>query len=148
MKLVSVCAVAIAVLGCGASPKRAELVLDEVRGYNDGVRWQKTPQAALRIPPREREEFFDERDELADELRIADYEIIRVRQPGRGERAVIQVKWTWHLDSKGIVHTTTSQQEWEMHGKRWLMVAEHRVRGEPMPGVPEDDGNNSSHPDQ
>ncbi len=131
-------AVALLACGCGAaSPRPGAVLLDDVRGYNDGVRWNNPSQAALRVPPAEREDFLDERDEIADDLRIGDYEIINVRQGSRGHRATIHVKWTWHLDSRGIVHTTTSEQRWQLHGKQWLLVSETRLRGEKMPGVAE-----------
>ncbi len=111
--------------------------MDDVRGYSEGLRWQKYPQAAVRIPPAEREEFLDEQDELETDLRIGDYEITRLRVDKSKNRASVRIRWTWHRDSEGIVHTTTSHQTWQRRGKRWLMVEERRLKGEAMPGVPE-----------
>jgi hypothetical protein len=52
-------------------------------------------------------------------------------------RAVVQVEYTWLLDSRGIVHTTVARQFWARHGDRWLLDREERLRGDPMPGVAE-----------
>jgi hypothetical protein len=125
--------------GCGAAPKASETLMDSVRGYHDGLRWQRYPTSATMIPPAERDLFLDERDEIADDLRISEYEITRVSFDDGQDRAVLRVRYTWFLDSQGTVHDTTSEQRWERRGKRWLLVEEERVRGEPMPGVPEPD---------
>ena len=136
-------AIAAAVAACGARPKRATLLLDDVHGYHDGVRWEKFAQAAVRLPVPERADFIEERLELAEELRIADVELIRVHYRGKGEMAAeVSVRYLWHLDSRGIVHKTWAREEWERQGKRWILTRQVRTRGEPMPGLeePEDDG--------
>jgi hypothetical protein len=118
--------------------KSSRELLYDVRAYNEGVRWVKLPQAAARIPPAEREAFLDEREQLEDDLRIDDFEITRLKMSGEtNELADVQIKWTWHMDSKGIVRTTTSRQKWRRYGKRWLMLHEAHVRGDIMPGIPE-----------
>lgn len=140
MTALNKCLMAVAVAGiaaCGAAPKSSETLMDSVRGYHDGLRWQRYPTAASMIPPAERDLFLDERDEIADDLRISEYEVMRLSVDDAQDRAVLRVRYTWHLDSKGIVHDTTAEQTWERFGKRWLLVEEARVRGEPMPGVPE-----------
>lgn len=128
---------AAASAGCGAAPKKSETLMDSVRGYHDGLRWQRYPTAASMIPPAERDLFLDERDEIADDLRISEYEITRISFDDGQDRAVLRIRYTWFLDSEGVVHDTTSEQHWERRGKHWLLVEEERVRGEPMPGVPE-----------
>jgi hypothetical protein len=129
--------------GCGAAPKRADDLMDAVRGYNEGVRWERFPIAAARVPPREREEFVDERDQIADDLRISDYEVMRVKGDGE-RRASVDIKYTWYLDSAGVVHETRAIQRWERHGRAWLIVAERRLRGEPMPGLTEPEADKPS----
>ncbi len=126
-----------AIAGCASSPKRAEMLLDDVRGYHDGLRWHRLNLAVLRIAPPEREEFMAEREELVDDLRISDYEIVRVHYREKGVRAQVTVRYTWFLDSRGLVHRTTARELWERRGKRWLVVEEHRLRGKPMPGLAE-----------
>ena len=120
--------------GCGGV-QRSESLMDAVRTYNDGVRWERFTAAAAVVPARERDAFLDEREELADDLRITDYEVVRV--VNKGDRAEIQVKLSWYLDSRGSLHDTWVRQRWERQGRTWRVVEERRVRGEPMPGVAE-----------
>lgn len=123
-------------LACGGSLKRSHDLNYDVRAYNEGVRWAKLPQAATRILPSEREAFLDEREELEEELRIDDFEIMRLKMVGKGQDyANVQIKWTWHLDRQGIVRSTTSRQKWRRYGSRWIMLREAHVRGYEMPGI-------------
>ena len=123
--------------GCSAAnPKNADLVGD-IRGYSDGVRWQDFNAAALRVTPARREAFLETREQLAEDLRIADWEMRRMTYDDGRNRAEVHVEWTWLLDSRGIVHTTVTRQRWTRRGKRWILEHEERLRGDPMPGVAE-----------
>jgi hypothetical protein len=137
-KMFSLSLALIMSFGCGASRlKRANHLLDDVRRYHDGIRWGKLAQAAVRLPPAERDAFVNEREELGEDLRIADYELVRVRYVKGQMRAKVRVQYIWHLDSRGIVHKTWADQMWERLGKRWILRDEHRAHGEPMPGLAE-----------
>lgn len=129
---------ALVIPGCGGKLKRANHLLDDVRGYHEGIRWNKFDQAAVRLPLRERDAFVNEREELSEDLRIADYELLRVRY-ARGNKleAKVRVRYDWHLDSRGILHKTWANEVWERQGKRWILKDEHRAHGEPMPGLAE-----------
>ena len=119
--------------GCGAAPRSGETLLDSVRTYHEGIRWQRIPVAASRVPPDERADFIAEWSQLEDDLRITDYEIVLVAE---GERvSKVQVKYTWYLDSRQVVHQTHAAEEWERRGKVWIRVAEQRLKGEAMPGL-------------
>jgi hypothetical protein len=121
---------------CGGAAKRSHDLKYDVRLYNEGVRWANLPQAAVRILPSAREDFLNEREELEEELRIDDFEIMRLKTEGDSqETATVQIKWTWHMDREGIVHTTTSRQAWRRYGSRWIMLKEARLRGHEMPGI-------------
>lgn len=126
--------VLLSLAGC-ASMQKSEDLMSAVTTYNDGVRWARYTVAASKLMPAERDSFLDERDQLAEDLRITDYEVIRVR--AKASRAIVQVKYTWFLDSRGIVHETHAVQDWERHGKVWIMADEHQLRGEEMPGLRE-----------
>ena len=122
---------------CGAaSPKNADLVAD-VRGYSDGMRWRDFNASALRLKPAEWTDFMDRREQLDEDLRIADWEMKRLTYSDDRNRAEVHIEWTWLLDSRGIVHTTVTRQAWSRHGKNWILDREVRLRGEPMPGVAE-----------
>lgn len=122
-------------VACGAA-QRPEPLGDAVRSYNDGVRWERFAVAAVHVPPKERATFVDEADQRAKDIKITDYDIVKIEP--RGEReAKVQVKLSWYKDSEGTLHETHSIQTWERQGKGWLMVDESRLRGPEMPGLPE-----------
>ena len=125
---------ATAAAGCAGGPQR-DVLMESVRTYNEGVRWARFTAAAVAVPPAERDQFLDEREALAEDLRITDYEVVRVANHAR--TADVQVKMTWFLDSRGTVHDTWIRQRWERQGKAWRVVDERRVRGEAMPGLAE-----------
>jgi hypothetical protein len=125
--------------GPGSSGRAVDLV-HEVRGYGDGLRWRDFAAAAQRIAPVRRAEFLDQRDQLDQDLRVADWEMMRVSYKENRDRAEVQVEYTWLLDSRGIVHTTVARQSWARHGSKWLLEGEVRLRGDPMPGLAEPGG--------
>jgi hypothetical protein len=129
--------ITVLLLGCGAPQVKSENDLSEsIRQFNDGVRWERFSVAATSIPPPQRPQFVDEMDERANDLKITDYEVVKVDPRGSVE-ARVQVKLSWYKASEGTVHETHALQTWERHGKIWLMVDETRLRGAEMPGLAE-----------
>jgi hypothetical protein len=129
--------VVVALAGCGAlAPKPAENLTDSVRNYNDGVRWERFAVAAIHVPPKQRAQFVDECDERANDLKITDYEVVKVDRKTSDE-ARVQVKLSWYKNSEGTLHETHALQTWERKGRDWLIVDEARLRGPEMPGLPE-----------
>ena len=126
---------ALALGACGAA-QAPEPLGEAVRSYNDGVRWERFAVAASHVPPTQRSTFVDEADERAKDLKITDYEIVRVDQTS-DRVAVVQVKMSWYRDSEGSLKETQAIQTWERHGKTWLMVDEVRLRGKEMLGLRE-----------
>ncbi|HWN71001.1 MAG TPA: hypothetical protein VNM90_25335 [Haliangium sp.] len=125
------------VAGCGAAQREPEPLDQSVRVYNDGLRWQRFDEAASRLPADRRDDFLDQRDQLHDDLRISDYEVIRVRYDGKQRRAKVQVKYTWYLESRGVVHETHAVQTWHRGAEIWVLRGERHLRGETMPGLEE-----------
>lgn len=124
-------------LGACASAKQGVTLGESIRAYNEGVRWQRYDAAAVHVPPKERSDFIDALDERSKDLRITDYEIVRVTQKS-DKIAQVQVKMSWYLDSKGTLQETSAVQTWEKHGKTWWVIEETRLRGKEMPGLRED----------
>lgn len=117
-------------------PRSGDTLGESVRSYNDGVRWGRYEVAAIHVPAQERSIWVDEADERAKDLRITDYEVVKVEQTS--ERvAEVQVKVSWYKDSEGTLRETQAKQTWERHGKTWLIVDEARLRGTEMPGLRE-----------
>ena len=127
---------ALLLYACGAAPRAGDTLTESVRSFNDGVRWERFSIAAVRVPPPERSQFVEDMDERAGDLKITDYEVVRVDERGARE-ARVQVKLSWYRTSEGTLRETHALQTWERRGKAWMMVAEARVRGAEMPGLPE-----------
>jgi hypothetical protein len=137
MRATSIWIVALACAGaaaCGSTQKPGRQLMDDVRTYQEGLRWRRYEDSASRLPAKVREMFLDVHEELDDELRVDDYEIMRVKFDGE-KLAMVQVKITWHLDSVGIVHDTVVEQKWRLHKRSWYLVGEQQRRGEEIPGL-------------
>ncbi len=121
---------------CGGIPKDGNTLAESVRDYNEGVRWARYSNAAVHVPPALRAAFVDEWDERGKDLKITDYEVVKVDQKG-SRAAQVEVKMEWYKDTEGKVKETRAVQTWERHGKLWFLVEEQRLRGDEMPGLPE-----------
>lgn len=126
----------VVLLAACHAPKAGETLGESVRSYNDGIRWQRYDNAAVHVPPAERSQFIDDADERAKDIKITDYEIVKVDQ--KTDRiAQVQIKLSWYSDSEGKLRETQAMQTWERHGKTWLVIEETRVKGTEMPGLRE-----------
>jgi len=124
------------VLAACHPPRSGDTLGESVRSYNEGVRWGRYEVAAVHVPAMERSAFVDEADQRAKDLKITDYEVVKVEQ--KGDRvAEVQVKMSWYKDSEGSLRETQAIQTWERHGKTWLIIDESRLRGTEMPGLRE-----------
>ncbi len=119
---------------CGQAQQNTETLGESIRSFNEGVRWQRFEMAAVSIPPRERSKFVDAMDERAENLKITDYELVRVDRKGDKE-AKVHLKISWYMDNEGTLHETHAMQTWQRKGKAWLMVDQSRYRGDEMPGL-------------
>jgi hypothetical protein len=124
-----------ALAACSSPQKRTESLLETSTRFQEGLRWRRFEDAASHVPPAERESFLDEHDELDKDLRIDDYEVIRVHFKDGHEEAQVQVKYSWHLDGEGVVKETVTDQTWKLHGSAWWLEEEAKKRGEDMPGI-------------
>jgi hypothetical protein len=120
-------------VGCAGAMTRSDDLLMDVRTFQEGLRWRKYDMAAAHIPPAARDEFLERHDELDKDLRIDDYELERVKVEDDTATALVRVKYTWHLDSKGSVHDTVVEERWERQGKVWRVVGSAHKRGEELP---------------
>ncbi len=127
---------ALTLAACGGAQRDADTLQESIVSYNEGVRWQRFESAANALPPKERGTFVDEMDSRAKDLKISEYDIVRVEKKGT-KAAKVQVKVAWYKDSEGTLKETHALQTWERHGKAWWMVEETRLRGAEMPGLME-----------
>jgi hypothetical protein len=118
---------------CGAGQRPHEDLVFDLRTYHEGLRWRRYEQAADYIAPDDRNAFLDHREEIDKDLRIDDYETVRVTISTEKQEAVVQVKYVWHLDTVGTVHETTVEEQWKKLDKGWRLVETTHKRGEEMP---------------
>jgi hypothetical protein len=121
---------------CSGAPKSGETLMESLRTYHEGIRWQRFAAAAARLPAAERSAFVLEWDERSADLKIADYEILDVVMRGVG-RAIVHVKISWYGDTEGTLRDTQAEQTWEQRGPIWMLTDEVRARGATMPGLAE-----------
>jgi hypothetical protein len=122
---------------CATPPAAQSDVLNEtIRNYNEAIRWERFDNAASVLPPAQRAQTVDDWDERAHDLKITQFDIVKVDSKGARE-ARAQIKLSWYKNSEGTLRETQLVQTWEKHGKGWLMVDERRLRGHEMPGLPE-----------
>jgi len=140
-KLITVASLAVATASLSACrpPRSGDTLAESIRSYNEGVRWERFDNAAVHVPPKERPQFLDDSDARAKDLRITEYDLVRVEQKNDSE-AEVQVKIAWYLDSEGKLRETHAKQSWERHGKTWWIIDESRLRGYEMPGLRETEG--------
>ena len=124
----------VVLAACGGRQQNTETLAESIRSFNEGVRWQRYEVAATSIPPRERSKFVEMMDERSEDLKITDYEIVRVDRRS-DKQAQVQVKVSWYMDNEGTLHQTHAMQTWERKGKTWLMIDQSRFRGDEMPGL-------------
>jgi len=132
---------------CRGPQQNTETLAESIRSFNEGIRWQRFEHAAVSIPPRERSKFVELMDERADDLKITDYEIVRVDRRGDKE-AQVHLKISWYMDNEGTLHETHAMQTWQRKGKQWLMVDQSRYRGDEMPGLLERLNDEDAEPDE
>jgi len=130
--------------GC-ASAKTGDTLPDSVREYNDGVRWERFPVAAVHVPPKERATFIEQADDRSHDLKITEYDVLRIDAKNERE-AIVHIKMSWYRESEGLLRETQSLQSWEKHGKTWWMVDEARLKGHEMPGLEEPVGSGVEEP--
>jgi hypothetical protein len=121
---------------CATPAGQSDTLNETIRSYNDAIRWERFDNAAAALPPALRAQTVDDWDERAHDLKITEYDIVKVDSKGSRE-ARAQIKMSWYKNSEGTLRETQLIQTWEKHGKGWLMVDERRLRGHEMPGLPE-----------
>jgi hypothetical protein len=130
-------ALTLALSACGGAQRDSDTLQESILAYNEGVRWERFEAAASALPPKERSAFVDEMDQRAKDLKISEYDVVRVETKKGSKTATVQLKVAWYKDSEGTLKETHAVQTWERHGKAWYMVEETRLRGDEMPGLME-----------
>lgn len=119
---------------CATAQSNSDALQESILSYNDGVRWERFETAATVLPPKQRSAFVDEMDLRAKDLKISEYDVIRVDKAS-AKVAKVHVKLGWYMETEGTLKETHAMQTWERHGRSWWMVEQTRLRGAEMPGL-------------
>ncbi len=115
----------LALAGCGGLKGKEDDLPEQVRRFNEAVRWQNYEAAAAFVPIERREAFVDARQKEAANRRLANYAVRRVRQGPlpRGE-AIVVVETAWYGLADPTVVNELRYQRWRFDKRRWWMVEE------------------------
>jgi hypothetical protein len=129
-------ALCVLLAACAPPASASDTLNETIQSYNEAIRWERFDKAAMALPQALRAQTVDDWDERAHDLKITEYDIVKVDAKGSRE-ARAQIKMSWYKNSEGTVRETQMIQTWEKHGKGWQMVDERRLRGHEMPGLQE-----------
>jgi hypothetical protein len=137
LALLALAAFALAVIGlfgCQPQGKAAgESFLDEVRAFNDGVRWDRRDEVLDRLPAKARKDYLDQEEETADDLHIDDWELDRADFNGGKGSAEVRLHYMWHREREMIMNTTYVTEQWKRQDGRWVMSGVSTRKGSPLP---------------
>lgn len=119
---------------CATAQTNSEALQESVLSYNDGVRWERFETAAIALPPKQRSGFVDEMDQRSKDLKISQYDVVRIDKAS-AKVAKVHIKLGWYMENEGTLKETHALQTWERHGRAWWMVEQTRLRGDQMPGL-------------
>ena len=77
----------VGLVACSSGAARGADLLNDVRTFQEGLRWRKYEMAADYVPAAVRERFLTAHEELDEDLRIDDYELQRVKVESAGNDA-------------------------------------------------------------
>ncbi len=119
--------------GCLGGGMKVVPLSDSVRGFHEGLRWQRFKVAASFIAPGAlKDSFLETREEVAEDVKVTDTVVMSLQIGPKGQRAFVKVRYTWHFDRIGVVEKTVVLQRWVKPKKLWLLKDEEIVSGEKL----------------
>jgi hypothetical protein len=119
-------------VGCqSVRPKSpTEKLRDATQTFYDGLRWKRYGQAAIWLPPAEREPFLKRRSAEAEDLFVLDYDVRRIEIAPDGQRAAVDVVYRWHKLPSTTIETTVIRQHWTYLGEDWQVDKQEQLENE------------------
>ncbi|MEK6609161.1 MAG: hypothetical protein AABZ30_15995 [Myxococcota bacterium] len=136
MRRLAIAALLAAAAAACVGVTSADRLREALDVYNDGVRWGKLESAAPYVDAERQGEFRQLHRRERGDLEITNYELGEVVLDKDKTHATAHVTWTWHRRSEGIVRETVGEQQWERRGRQWIVAAEKRAGGDPLPWLP------------
>jgi hypothetical protein len=92
-----------------------------VQSFHTDLRWARYEAAAEVIVPEERERFLGRYEELGDDYKIANMDLITVKRPSDKE-AVVEMEQESYTEPQMTVKKQTFMELWERREGHWLLV--------------------------
>lgn len=113
-------------LGCNHAPH--EKTMDDgrdlqlrVQSFHTDLRWARYESAAEVIVPAERSRFLGRYEELGDDYKIANMDLITVKRPSEKE-AIVEMEQESYKEPQMTVKKQTFIELWEKRGGHWMLV--------------------------
>jgi hypothetical protein len=108
----------ILMLACGCISAITDRKLNDeglreaVTVFNDAIRWRDYPQALVWVPPQQREVFWKQTDAMQDNLRIVDYQILRLDMSEHTAIGSADLKYRYYSLTSPRIESVTLRQKW------------------------------------
>lgn len=119
----------LALAGCLSPPGAAERATDAARDLNLAARFGRMDVAIELTNPAVRKQFAEHRAKWGKEIRVLDVEMGGLNMVS-GDRADVEVDYSWTRLTDGTLRTTRVAQEWRDNGGGFLLARERRLSGD------------------
>jgi hypothetical protein len=92
--------------------------------FNDAIRWRDYQQALVWVPPQQRDVFWKQTDAVQDNLRIVDYQILRLDFSERTTIGSTDLRYRYYSLTNPRIESVTLHQKWRWDevNHQWLVV--------------------------
>lgn len=119
--------------GCGGAQSPKTMLTESIHRYNDAVRWNKYKVAASFVPAKERETYIKRKQDIAETMRIMEYDLQEVEHNPHDSTAQVTVRYTWLELPSNIVQHTRLRQHWTFGEAQWILDKSEEVKEEAKP---------------
>jgi hypothetical protein len=116
-------------VGC-MPPTPAQKATDAARELNMAARWGRMSEALSRTDPKEQADFTKRHAGWHGNLRIVETEIVGLNMID-ATHASVQVDVSWMFSDDPTLRVTRLKQEWNDENKKWRMISEEKIGGDP-----------------
>lgn len=110
--LLFVVAVLLMLSGCSSMKATRESLDENLRSYNQSLRWQEGPSAVSLVAEVMKPQYLDMATGF-NRVRIVDYRVKAVDLKPEQKRATVLVEYDYHLKSGLTIKTVLDTQKWE-----------------------------------
>jgi len=122
-RLLSLIALTLLLVGCAqAQQSPGEKLKQSVLSFHTDLRWQRFDSAAGFVPATQRGDFLSYYEGSRKDLKITEFEVVRVEIPPKKNTAHVVVMIQWHRLPSTTIKTSWLQETWTYLEKRGMWV--------------------------